>query len=126
MNVIEKLNSIKSGEITAKENVENFIKVIDENNESINAFIELNYENALKQAEAIDEKIAKHSEISNMLLRRKISRHFYLKHLPRIINEDRNEKREHRIKNKIMKLATLIDVLDAVINQMEMQIILLE
>ena len=29
MNVIEKLNSIKSGEITAKENVENFIKVID-------------------------------------------------------------------------------------------------
>lgn len=74
----------------------------------------------------IDEKIAKHSEISNMLLRRKISKHFYLKHLPRIINEDRNEKREHRIKNKIMKLATLIDVLDAVINQMEMQIILLE
>lgn len=58
MNVIKKLNSIKSGEITAKENVENFIKVIDENNESINAFIELNYENALKQAEAIDEKIA--------------------------------------------------------------------
>ena len=54
MNVIEKLNSIKSGEMTAKENVESFIKVIDENNEEINAFIELNYENALKQAEAID------------------------------------------------------------------------
>ena len=49
MNVIEKLNSIKSGEMTAKENVESFIKVIDENNEEINAFIELNYENALKQ-----------------------------------------------------------------------------
>ena len=44
MNVIEKLNSIKSGEMTAKENVESFIKVIDENNEDINAFIELNYE----------------------------------------------------------------------------------
>ena len=58
MNVIEKLNSIKNGEMTAKENVEGFIKVIDENNEEINAFIELNYENALKQAEAIDEKIA--------------------------------------------------------------------
>ena len=43
MNVIEKLNSIKSGEMTAKENVESFIKVIDENNEEINAFIELNY-----------------------------------------------------------------------------------
>ena len=43
MNVIEKLNSIKSGEMTAKENVESFIKVIDENNEEINAFIALNY-----------------------------------------------------------------------------------
>ena len=63
MNVIEKLNSIKSGEMTAKENVESFIKVIDENNEEINAFIELNYENALKQAEAIDEKIANGEEV---------------------------------------------------------------
>ena len=63
MNVIEKLNSIKSGEITAKENVEGFIKVIDENNEKINAFIGLNYENALKQAEAIDEKIANGEEV---------------------------------------------------------------
>ena len=63
MNVIEKLNSIKSGEMTAKENLESFIKVIDENNETINAFIELNYENALKQAEAIDEKIAKGEEV---------------------------------------------------------------
>ena len=38
-------------------------KVIDENNEEINAFIELNYENALKQAEAIDEKIANGEEV---------------------------------------------------------------
>lgn len=30
MNVIEKLNSIQNKEMTAKENVENFIKVIDE------------------------------------------------------------------------------------------------
>ena len=63
MNVIEKLNSIKNGEMTAKENVEGFIKVIDENNEEINAFIELNYENALKQAEAIDEKIANGEDV---------------------------------------------------------------
>ena len=48
MNVIEKLNSIKSGEMTAKENVESFIKVIDENNDEINAFIELNYEKCIK------------------------------------------------------------------------------
>ena len=49
--------------MTAKENVEGFIKVIDENNEEINAFIELNYENALKQAEAIDEKIANGEDV---------------------------------------------------------------
>ncbi|WP_283389766.1 Asp-tRNA(Asn)/Glu-tRNA(Gln) amidotransferase subunit GatA [Methanobrevibacter woesei] len=58
MNVIEKLNSIQNKEMTAKENVEHFIKVIDEKNDSINAFVEKNYEAALKQAEKIDEKIA--------------------------------------------------------------------
>lgn len=58
MNVIEKLNSIQNKEMTAKENVEHFIKIIDEKNDSINAFVEKNYEAALKQAEKIDEKIA--------------------------------------------------------------------
>ena len=58
MNVIEKLNSIQNKEMTAKENVEHFIKVIDEKNDSINAFVEKNYEAALNQAEKIDEKIA--------------------------------------------------------------------
>ena len=66
MNVIEKLNSIKNGELTAKENVENFLKVIKEKNDSINAFIELNEENALKQAEAIDEKIANGEEVGSL------------------------------------------------------------
>ena len=66
MNVIEKLNSIKNGELTAKENVENFLKVIEEKNDSINAFLELNKENALKKAEAIDEKIANGEEVGNL------------------------------------------------------------
>ena len=66
MNVIEKLNSIKSGELTAKENVENFLKVIKEKNDSINAFIELNEENALKQAEEIDAKIANGEEVGSL------------------------------------------------------------
>ena len=66
MNVIEKLNSIKSGELTAKENVENFLKVIEEKNDSINAFLELNKESALKKAEAIDEKIANGEEVGNL------------------------------------------------------------
>ncbi len=38
MNVIEKLNSIQNKEMTAKENVENFIKVIDEKNRRIKYF----------------------------------------------------------------------------------------
>lgn len=63
MNVIEKLNSIQNKEMTAKENVEHFIKVIDEKNDSINAFVEKNYEAALKQAEKIDEKIANGEEV---------------------------------------------------------------
>ena len=66
MNVIEKLNSIKNGELTAKENVENFLKVIKEKNDSINAFIELNEENALKQAEEIDAKIANGEEVGSL------------------------------------------------------------
>ena len=66
MNVIEKLNSIKNGELTAKENVENFLKVIEEKNDSINAFLELNKESALKKAEAIDEKIANGEEVGNL------------------------------------------------------------
>ena len=66
MNIIEKLNSIKNGEMTAKENVEGFIKVIDENNEKINAFIELDKENALKKAEAIDKKIANGEDVGSL------------------------------------------------------------
>lgn len=45
--------------MTAKANVEHFINIINDKNDSINAFLELNYENALRQAEAIDDKIAK-------------------------------------------------------------------
>ena len=66
MNVIEKLNSIKNGELTARQNVESYLKVINEKNDSINAFIELNEENALKQAEAIDEKIANGEEVGKL------------------------------------------------------------
>ncbi len=66
MKVIEKVNSIKNGELTAKENVEKFLEVIKEKNDSINAFIELNEENALKQAEAIDVKIANGEKVGKL------------------------------------------------------------
>lgn len=86
----------------------------------------INYDWHAFESLTIDEKIAEHTKISNVLLRRKMSRHFYLKHLGMLSNENKNKRIEHRIKNKIIKLATLIDILNAVINQMEMQIILLE
>lgn len=63
MNILEKLNSIKSQEMTAKENVENYIKVIEEKNEKINAFIDLNKEQAIQEAEEIDNKIANGEEV---------------------------------------------------------------
>lgn len=63
MNVIEKLNSIKNKEMTARDNVEQFIHIIDEKNDSINAFLEKNYEKAIEQAEEIDRKIADGEEV---------------------------------------------------------------
>ena len=42
MNILEKANAIKNGEIKALDNVNNYIKVIDETNDSINAFLEIN------------------------------------------------------------------------------------
>lgn len=63
MNVIEKLNSIKNQKMTARDNVEQFIHIIDEKNDSINAFLEKNYEKAIEQAEEIDRKIADGEEV---------------------------------------------------------------
>lgn len=63
MNVIEKLNSIKNQEMTARDNVEQFIHIIDEKNDSIKAFLEKNYEKAIEQAEEIDRKIADGEEV---------------------------------------------------------------
>jgi aspartyl-tRNA(Asn)/glutamyl-tRNA(Gln) amidotransferase subunit A len=66
MNVLEKANAIKNGELTALENVNNYIKVIDEKNPSINAFIEINKENAINKAKEIDEKISNGEEVGQL------------------------------------------------------------
>ncbi len=63
MNILEKLNAIKNQEITAKENVESYLKVIEEKNEDINAFLELNTEQAIAKAEEIDAKIKAGEEV---------------------------------------------------------------
>ena len=53
----EKLAKIKSGKFSAKENIENFLKLIN-GNRKINAFIYVN-KDAVKQAEIVDKKIKK-------------------------------------------------------------------
>ncbi|MDD5086727.1 MAG: Asp-tRNA(Asn)/Glu-tRNA(Gln) amidotransferase subunit GatA [Candidatus Nanoarchaeia archaeon] len=54
----EKLEKLKKQEITAKQNIESFLKTIKEKDKTINAFLYVN-KNALKQAEIVDEKIKK-------------------------------------------------------------------
>ena len=63
MTILEKLNSIKNQEITAKENVEGYIKVIEEKNDDINSFLEINKEEALAKAEDIDKRIQAGEEV---------------------------------------------------------------
>lgn len=57
MNIIEKLNSIKNQDLTAEENLKNYLKTINEKNGSINAFVYINEEDALAKAKEVDEKI---------------------------------------------------------------------
>ncbi|MCC7558287.1 MAG: Asp-tRNA(Asn)/Glu-tRNA(Gln) amidotransferase subunit GatA [Methanobacteriaceae archaeon] len=59
MDTIKKSKSIKNHDLTASENVNNFIKKIDKINPNINAFLDINKEKALKTAENIDNKIKK-------------------------------------------------------------------
>ena len=57
MNLLEKSNAIKNHEITALENVENYAQIIGDKNDEINAFLEVNTENAITKAKEIDERI---------------------------------------------------------------------
>lgn len=57
MKIIDKVKSIKEHELTATENLEQMISIIEEKNDDINAFVELDFERAQKVAKNIDEKI---------------------------------------------------------------------
>jgi aspartyl-tRNA(Asn)/glutamyl-tRNA(Gln) amidotransferase subunit A len=54
--ISEKVAEIKSGKMTAMQNVNNFLKEMDKKNKELNAYLFMN-EEALKQAEEIDLKI---------------------------------------------------------------------
>jgi aspartyl-tRNA(Asn)/glutamyl-tRNA(Gln) amidotransferase subunit A len=59
MNIFEKSQAIKNQELKATDNLNNFINVIDDTNESINAFLEINKDSANAKADEIDKKIQK-------------------------------------------------------------------
>jgi aspartyl-tRNA(Asn)/glutamyl-tRNA(Gln) amidotransferase subunit A len=52
----EKLEKIKAGELTAVENIKQFLEVIEEKDKKINAFLCIN-RHAIKEAEEVDRKI---------------------------------------------------------------------
>ena len=57
MKIIEKVEAIKNQDLTATENLEQMYSVIEEKNEEINAFVELDQARAEKVAKDIDERI---------------------------------------------------------------------
>lgn len=66
MSLLNKERSIKNHEITALENVESFLKTINKKNDSINAFLEIKEDEAIRAAEKIDSKIEKGAEVGKL------------------------------------------------------------
>jgi aspartyl-tRNA(Asn)/glutamyl-tRNA(Gln) amidotransferase subunit A len=61
----QKVKDIKSGKLTAMQNVNNFLKEIDKKNKDLNIYLHLNSE-AMKQAEEIDLKIKDKKEVGKL------------------------------------------------------------
>lgn len=66
MNTFEKSQAIKNQDLTATENLENFLAVIEKENSSINAFLEVDKESAVIQAKEIDEKIKNGKDVGSL------------------------------------------------------------
>lgn len=66
MDISSKVEAIKEHELTAEENVKNFLETIEEKDPSINAFIEVNKEYAIKKAAEIDSKISKDEKVGRL------------------------------------------------------------
>lgn len=63
MSMLELSASIKAKKVSAVEVLEATFDIIDEKEEDLNAFVSLNYEQALKQAENVDNMIAAGQEV---------------------------------------------------------------
>ncbi|VVB80151.1 Amidase [uncultured archaeon] len=61
----QKVSQIKSGKLTAMQNVNNFLTAIDKKNKDLNIYLHLNSE-AMKQAEEIDLKIKQKKETGKL------------------------------------------------------------
>ncbi|MDR3223481.1 MAG: Asp-tRNA(Asn)/Glu-tRNA(Gln) amidotransferase subunit GatA [Methanobrevibacter sp.] len=66
MNILEKTELIKNQELKVEDNVENFIDIINKNNKSINAFLEINNNYALEKATEISNKIKNKEKIGSL------------------------------------------------------------
>ncbi|HEX7467040.1 MAG TPA: amidase family protein, partial [Methanobacterium sp.] len=66
MKILDKSESIKNHEITALENLEQFYHRIDNDNPSLNAFLETKKEEAQKIAERVDSRIKKGEKVGKL------------------------------------------------------------
>ncbi|QUH23482.1 Asp-tRNA(Asn)/Glu-tRNA(Gln) amidotransferase subunit GatA [Methanobacterium alkalithermotolerans] len=66
MNILEKSELIKNQELTARENVERFSEIIDQKNPQINAFLEINKEQAQKKALEIDHRLKEGEKVGKL------------------------------------------------------------
>lgn len=66
MKIIDKVESIKNQELTAQENLEKMHSIIEEKNEDINAFVEIDLPRAEKVAKDIDYKIKNGEETGKL------------------------------------------------------------
>lgn len=66
MKALDKLKAIKNHDITALENLEQYIQIINQDNSKINAFIEINQEEAQEIARKIDSKIEQGEKVGKL------------------------------------------------------------
>ncbi len=66
MKLLEKSQFIKNKEIKAKDNLETFYQTIKNDNPAINAFLEINKDQAIERAQDIDSKIEKGEKVGRL------------------------------------------------------------
>lgn len=66
MKLIDKVQQIKSGKITAEKNVLNFLEKIEKENKEINAYLIVNDKIAIHQAREIDKRIKEKKEVGKL------------------------------------------------------------